>query len=192
MTRLPEDLQRLAEAMNGADGAAEALAARVTDQEFFWQPDEGRRWSIALCLDHLTVANWVYGGAIQEAVARAGAAGSLRSGPATPGYFGRKFVALLEPPVRRRTSAPARIRPRPVTNRSDILRAYHEAHDAIRRSIVDAAAIDVNRTTFSNPFLRWIRVRVSTGFHVIAAHDRRHLWQAAQVENELRSTPRAQ
>jgi hypothetical protein len=35
-----------------------------------------------------------------------------------------------------------------------------------------------------------IRVRVSTAFNVIAAHDRRHLWQAQQVEHELRARHR--
>ena len=28
--------------------------------------------------------------------------------------------------------------------------------------------------------------KVATGFQVIAAHDRRHLWQAEQVEREIR------
>jgi hypothetical protein len=32
-------------------------------------------------------------------------------------------------------------------------------------------------------------MRVSTGLHVIAAHDRRHLWQAEQVVKALRERP---
>ena len=45
----------------------------------------------------------------------------------------------------------------------------------------EAAAIDANRATFQNPFFKMIRVKVSTGFHVITAHNRRHLWQARAV-----------
>ena len=171
--------------MNAADTTADGLAARVNDEEFFWQPDQGRRWSIALCLDHLAVANTVYGRAIRQAVEEAEAAGWARRDPATPGFCGRKFIASLEPPVKRRTSAPGKIRPRPKASRAEILNAYHAAHDEIRRLITAAAAIDVNRATFRNPFIGLVRVRVSTGFNVIAAHDRRHLWQAAQVEKEL-------
>ena len=190
MSPLPPDLQKLSEAMDAADATADALASRVSDQEFFWQPDQGRRWSIALCLDHLAVANRVYGRAIREAVDVARAAGSTRKGPATPGFFGRKFIESLEPPVKRRTSAPGKIKPLALTNRVQILDMYHKAHDEIRRLIVDAARIDVNRATFRNPFIGVVRVKVSTGFYVIAAHDRRHLWQAGQVEKELRgSTP---
>lgn len=172
--------------MDAADAAADAIAARVSDDGFFWQPDGGRRWSIALCLDHLAVANTVYGRAIREAVDKARAAGWRRKGPAAPGFFGRLFIASLEPPVKRRTSAPRKIRPRPVTNRAEILEAYHKAHDGIRRLIADAATIDLNRATFRNPFIRLVRVKVGTGLNVIAAHDRRHLWQAEQVEKELR------
>ena len=187
MSSLPPDLQQLTDAMTEADRVADALGARVSDDEFFWQPGNGTRWSIALCLDHLGVANTVYGEAIRGAVDRARAAGWARTGPAAPGFFGRKFIASLEPPVKRRTSAPARIKPKQLTNRDEIMRTYHQAHDDIRRVIADAASIDINRATFLNPFIGIVRVRVSTGFHVIAAHDRRHLWQAEQVERELRA-----
>jgi hypothetical protein len=187
MSSVPDDLQALANSMDAADARADALDARVNDDEFFWQPDEGRRWSIALCLDHLAVANTVYGAAMRDAIDRARRDGLVRRQPAKPGFFGRKFVESLEPPVKRRTSAPGKIRPRQISSRAEVLRSYHSAHDEIRRLIADAATIDVNRATFANPFIRFINVRVSTGLHVIAAHDRRHLWQAEQVEKELRS-----
>jgi hypothetical protein len=45
----------------------------------------------------------------------------------------------------------------------------------------EAGAIDANRATFQNPFLKMVRMKVSTAFQVINAHDRRHLWQAEQV-----------
>jgi hypothetical protein len=45
----------------------------------------------------------------------------------------------------------------------------------------------VNGATFTNPFIKFVRVSVATGLNVIAAHDRRHLWQAEQVEKELRA-----
>ena len=186
MSALPEDLRKLASAIDDADARADALAARVHDEEFFWQPEEGRRWSIALCLDHLAIANAVYGAAMRGAVDRARQAGSVRRGAATAGFFGRMFIASLEPPVKRRTRAPSKIRPRPASTRDEILQAYHKAHDDLRRLIADGAAIDLNRATFVNPFLGFIRVRVSTGLNVIAAHDRRHLWQAEQVERQLR------
>jgi len=176
--------------MTAADQAAAAIGSRVSDDEFFWQPDGGRRWSIALCFEHLAVANRLYGDAMRVAVDRARAAGSVRRGPAVPGFFGRKFAESLEPPVIRRTRAPGKIKPKPVSSRGDVMRRYHEAHDDIRRLIADAASIDVNRAIFQNPFIGLVRMKVSSGLHVIAAHDRRHLWQAEQVEKALRGRGR--
>jgi hypothetical protein len=66
--------------------------------------------------------------------------------------------------------------------RSRILEAYRTGHDVVRQLITDAAEIDANRARFPNPFVPLIRFSVATGLFVIAAHDRRHLWQAEQVK----------
>lgn len=186
MTALPADLQKAWDDTEAADRAANAISARLSDEEFFWRPDQGRRWSVALCLDHLAVSNTVYGASLRAAVTDARARGWARTSPARPGFFGRKFVESLEPPVKRRTRNPGKIAPQPARTREEILVAFEEAHDDVRRTIVEAATIDINRATFRNPFIPLVRVKVSTGLQVISAHDRRHLWQAEQVERAIR------
>ena len=185
MTDLPADLQKLWDDTDAADHAAERLAAGLSDGQFFWQPDGGRRWSVALCLDHLAVANTVYGGSMATAIETAKARGVTRRGPARPGLLGRMFANSLEPPVKIRSSAPGKIQPMPSRGREEIMRAYREAHDEIRRLLREAASIDVNRATFPNPFFSFVKVTVATGFQVMCAHDRRHLWQAEGVVREL-------
>ena len=186
---LPPDLQQILDGIDAADRAGAEIAARVTDEEFHWKPDGGRRWSIAECLDHLATINVLYSAAVRTGVEAALKHGWTRTGPAEPGFFGKKFVASQEPPVKTRLKAPQKVQPRPMRSREEIMTAYHAAHDEVRRLIADCAGIDTNRATFSNPFLSLLRVRVSTGLHVLPAHDRRHLWQAEQVERELRQHP---
>lgn len=181
MGSLPADLQRLLDEIHAADRAGAAIAAAVDDRQFFWQPDGGRAWSIAQCLDHLGIINGLYGGAVRRALDGARARGWTRTGPAAPGVFGAWFARSQEPPVKRRLKAPSSSVPKLAKDRDTILRAFHASNDDIRRMIVDAADVDVNRATFPNPFIRFIRVRVSTGFAVLASHERRHLWQAEQV-----------
>jgi hypothetical protein len=43
------------------------------------------------------------------------------------------------------------------------------------------AALDLAGIRFVNPFLPGVRFSLATGLHVIAAHERRHLWQAWRV-----------
>ena len=187
MPTLPDDVQKLIEDMNAADRVAEELSAGLSDEDFFWRPDGGKRWSVALCLDHLAVANDIYGRAIETGIADARARGWQRKGPMAPGFFGRKFAESLEPPAKRRTRAPGKIKPQDARGRTEILTAYRAAHDRVRELLVEAATLDANRATFQNPFIGIVRMKVSSGFHVIAAHDRRHLWQAQQVVAARRS-----
>jgi hypothetical protein len=77
--------------------------------------------------------------------------------------------------------APAKIVPPSGRTREDIMTRYHDAHERIRQLIVACAEVDANRATFKNPFIPLVRVRVGTAFHILAAHDRRHLLQAEQV-----------
>lgn len=178
---LPADLQGILDQLDEADRAADSFASSLTDEQFNWQPDGGRRWSVAQCLEHLAYTNTVYIDAIWKGITTAQDNRWERRGPIAPGFFGRRFVKSLEPPVKLRARAPGGIRPGSQMSRSEILRRFHEAHDRVRQVVRAAALVDANRATFANPFFTWARVKVSTGLHVIPAHDRRHLWQAEQV-----------
>src|SRR5688500_3343545 len=120
MTELPTDLQRFWDDTEAADRTAERLTAGLSDRQFFWQPDGGRRWSVALCLDHLAVANTVYGASIATAIETAKGRGSTRRGPAKPGVLGQMFANSLEPPVKIRSRAPGKIQPMPSRGREEI------------------------------------------------------------------------
>jgi len=178
---LPDDVQRVVDQLDEADRAAEKLVANLRDDQFQWQPDGGRRWSVAQCLEHLATADALYATLMRDAIERARQSGSVRRGPFAPGFFGRKFANSLEPPVKLRTRAPSRIVPQSALTREEILRRYFGTHAELKAMAHDAAAIDANAATFQNPFFTMVRVKVATGFHVITAHNRRHLWQAQRV-----------
>jgi hypothetical protein len=181
MPTLPPDLHDVLTQIDALDRRAVDIAAPLTDEQFHWQPDQGRAWSIALCIEHLATANRVYGEPMREAVDAARSKNLRRTGPISSTIFGRMFAWSMEPPVRRRMKAPTKIIPASGGTRVEILKRYHDAHERILQLIVECAEVDANRATFTNPFINLVRVRVGTAFHIIAAHDRRHLWQAEQV-----------
>ena len=74
------------------------------------------------------------------------------------------------------------VQPESSKPRADVLAHYHDAHRLVRELISDCADLDVNRAAFKNLFFSLIKVRVGTALRLIAAHDRRHLWQAEQVK----------
>jgi hypothetical protein len=181
---LPAELQRLEEALDAAEREASALVAGLTEARGAWHEEAGS-WSVAECLDHLATANRVYLGAMQPPAARARRDGCLRRGPAQPGLVGGWFVKFLEPPVRGRlkTKAPRTIRPRTAPALNDAITAFLASQDDVRTFLRTYADIDLTGVRFPNPFIRGVRFSLATGLHVIAAHERRHLWQAWRVRH---------
>ena len=186
MTGTPADIQALDEALDATERDARALIAGLSGQEAGWRSAEGT-WSIAECLDHLGTANRVYLEAMEPAARRARERGRLRLRPAIPGTIGGWFVRTLEPPVRPRwrMRAPRTIRPRAEPPLADAFEGFLASHADVRAFLGTYADIDLAGVRFVNPFIRGVRFSLATGLHVIAAHERRHLWQAWRVRREV-------
>ncbi|MEZ5288890.1 MAG: DinB family protein [Vicinamibacterales bacterium] len=180
----PPELQVLVDAVGAVEADARAVMAGLDAPAANWQPDEGRAWSVAQCLDHLARTNEMYARSVLDDVRAAARRDAGRYAPPRPGFFGRKFVASLEPPVRRRFKAPtAQVTPAPVSalDPGEVLARYLASHAGYYELADLAATLDPNTTRVWNPFVRWVPMRVATVLHVIPAHDRRHLWQARNV-----------
>lgn len=189
---LTPDLAALDDALTAIARDADALADGLTDAEAAWRPAPSS-WSVAECIDHLATANRLYLVAMAPAAARALEQGRRRRGPAQPGLIGGWFVNTLEPTSRRKMKAPRAIRPRSAPAFSDAMLAFRTSHDDVRVFLRTYAGIDLARVRFPNPFIPGIRFSLATGLHVIAAHDRRHLWQAWRVrEAAVHALPRTE
>jgi hypothetical protein len=77
--------------------------------------------------------------------------------------------------------APSKIRPRPSPPLGETAAAIFASHADAVAFLHDHAGLDLANIRFANPFIRGIRFSLATGLHVIAAHERRHVWQAWRV-----------
>ncbi len=177
---LPDDLQQLQDGLDAAERDARALMDGLTERLGAWRAHSGA-WSVAECLDHIATANRVYLAPMEPSAVRARASGSRRRGVARPGLVGGWFVRYLEPPVKLKGKAPRKIRPRSAPALDDAYTSFLAMQDEVRAFIRNYAEIDLARVAFPNPFIRGVRFSLATGLHVIAAHERRHLWQAWRV-----------
>ena len=176
------DIQALEDALDAAERDARALVAGLAEDQGVWRASPGS-WSVAQCLDHLATANRVYLQAMRPPGDRALAKGRRRRRPARPGLIGRWFVRTLEPPPRPGLSrkAPQSIQPRSSPALRDAMDQFLASQDEVRAFLQKYADIDLAGVRFPNPFVRGLRFSLATGLHVIAAHERRHLWQAWRV-----------
>jgi hypothetical protein len=176
------DIEELARAFDVAEQDARRLVDGLTGELGTWRAS-ANAWSVAECLDHLATGNRVYLAAMQPAAERALARRLSRRRAALPGLIGGWFVRLLEPPVkpRFRMKAPRKIRPRVSPALDDASAQFFASQKEIRAFLGKYADIDLASVRFPNPFIRGVRFSLATGLHVLAAHERRHLWQAWNV-----------
>jgi hypothetical protein len=178
---LPSDIARLLGEFNDIERTTDDVLAGLDDEQFNWTPALGA-WSIGQCFAHLNVANTTYLACVAPAIAAAREAGYRRRGPLSSRTVGRWFIASLEPPVRRRQRAPGKIRPAGARlHKAEVWPAFVRIHSQLCTLLREGAHVDLNRARFQNPFIRVVPMRVSTAFRIMAAHDRRHIWQATNV-----------
>jgi len=173
------DIRDLENQLDAAERDAQALAAGLAEERGGWCAESGS-WSVAECLDHLAIANRVYLEAMKEPAIRAREQGRFRRGPAAPGFVGRWFVRILEPPVKTpfRIKAPRTIEPRTAPPLANAFASFRTSQDEVRAFLRAYVDLDLAAVRFPNPFIRGIHFSLATGLHVITAHERRHLWQA--------------
>jgi hypothetical protein len=183
---IPRELQELLDAVDAAERQAETLVADLSQEEVNWQLDPGRSWSVAQCLDHLTVMNEFYPRTFPRLVADAKERGVGPFAGLHPGPVGRWFVASMGPQPRIKLKAPNQAVPRANLQRDALVPAFKASHDMYRALVRSCADVDVNRVKGPNPFYSFVPMRVATILQIIPAHDRRHLWQAENVKRALR------
>jgi hypothetical protein len=177
----PEDIQGIFDDLEANDRRASDLVHGLSDEQLNWRPD-ARSWSIAQCLDHLNVSNRIYLAPMLAGIEAGRRAGKTRKGPIRSGFLERLFIGNLEPPPKRKLPAPRKLVPAARKQKAEVMKEWRLAQDETRSLLHAAAGLDLNRIRFVNPLIPLIRFTVGTGFLVIAAHERRHLWQAERVK----------
>lgn len=177
---LPSELTALVAAIDRCESDAERLVADLDDEGVNWRPPSGG-WSVAQCLTHLTLMNDYYLRGWDEAVKEAAAAQQGPFAGLKPTLPGRLFVWAMEPPYRMKGTANKPTAPPPRISRAGLVEAYRAGHEGYRHLVRASAAVDVNRIVRPNTFIPSVKMRLATVLLIIPAHDRRHLWQAANV-----------
>jgi hypothetical protein len=158
------------------------LIRGLGEEQFNWRPEPGR-WSIAECFDHLNVTAGLYLPLIEAAIERAKAAGLYGRGPFRRTLFGRLFLRATEPPPKVKLKSPKGFRPSPDKRTSDVVPAFAAAQRRYLQSVSAASGLHLSKIKVKSPASPLIKLTLEEAIALMAAHERRHLWQARQVRN---------
>ena len=181
---LGEDLQNYHQQFQSIKLDAQEILADLTDIHLAWQPGKDR-WSIAQCIDHLLVTGNNSLSNIRTAINEARSKGLFSEGPFRYGVLERWFVRQMEPPAKIRFKAPRAYLPSGQRNYAEIVRNFYILQDEFLKCIQESKGLDLARVRVSNPVIRWFRLSLGQEIAFNAAHERRHLWQAQQVRQQI-------
>lgn len=159
---------------------ADALVAPLSEHQFTWHPSPGA-WSVAECIDHLNVTARLYLPQLDEGIAEAIRRGLYGEGPFPHDLIGRFFVRTMEPPARIKVKTPTSFQPALQRSRPEIMAAFRAYQVQFVDRLRQASGLDLRRAKVHSPASNWIKMSLNSGFALMAAHERRHLWQAQRV-----------
>ncbi len=176
---LVEELRDYYEQIENIQEDAQELTAPLDDTQFNWRPSP-KRWSISECLAHLNVADGLDLKMLSEEVDRGRAAGLTAHGPFRYGFFSRWFVGFMDAPPKFKVKAPKIYSPPSGHLKDKVVPEFLSIHDRMLELAVKANGLDLARIKVPSP-VGPVKFSLGQRFALLAAHDRRHLWQAWQV-----------
>lgn len=180
MHALPPELEAFRAEFDGFADEAAALAKPLSDDQFNWQPAPDE-WSIAQCLEHLNATTRAYLPTLDVGIEEAIRKGVYGPGPYHYNLIGRLLVRSMEPPVKRRFTAPKAFLPQPRRSKGETLPAFRAYQTQLIDRLRQAHGLDLARARVASPAYAWLRMPLGSAFGMMVAHERRHLWQALQV-----------
>jgi hypothetical protein len=140
---------------------------------------------MAECLDHLNLTLDLYLPKINNAIAR----GVCQDGPATECSKCEQAefdaLRLIEPPATIWVSAPPLTIPPPAVDPDWTVDQFHQTRDRYSEAVRRAFGLDLRRIRIVEPIYPVI-VTLGGTLAFLAAHDRRHMWQAERVRHAPR------
>ena len=156
----------------------------LPDAGLRWRPGDGK-WSIVECFEHLN-SGWRVLPKLDEKIAGGRERGLLGSGPFRTKLLGEIYIRGVEPPVRViRVRAPAKFRPRPSPPPAEVVPKLLGLQRELIERIRAADGVDLGAITMSSPISRRFKMTIGQWFRFLAAHERRHLWQANRVRERF-------
>jgi hypothetical protein len=139
-------------------------------------------WSAAECLDHLARTTRSFLPAISKAVATAPKLTTNR--PFRTGTIALLLIRNLEPPYRLRH----KVLPQLVPQENDFeaaWSAFEESQSRLSESVLSATGLAIDKVKIHCPVYAHVTYNVYAAFRLLAAHERRHLWQIERILKAL-------
>jgi len=160
------------------------LLTGISEEQFNQRSVSGA-WSIGECAGHLIITGKDYTRQIENGLKKAEQKKYILKGPYKFSWLGKKFINNIEPPVKRKFKNPVRWAPDSKLSLQKIKDEYLALQDRYIDLLKRSGGLDIMRVKLPSPATSLLRFSIYEMFHVNAAHQRRHLWQAKNVKKDI-------
>jgi hypothetical protein len=181
---LPPELADLDRQFAAAKAEASELVNGLYDLQFNWRPD-AHSWSMSECLLHLNMVGDRCVHMLETALTGARRRGRVGRGPFRYGWLGKWIIARTEPPSKHKYRAPRAFTPAYGQPIPAVLPTFRHLQERLSLQLEQASGLDLAHIKVPAPEARLLRFNLQLTFAWIAAHQRRHLWQARRVRNHV-------
>lgn len=180
---LAEVEAELQEATARARTLVDSTAAR-----FFTVRPTPASWSAAECIAHLSISTELFLPVLRRAIDDARAKNLTTKKQPSMDLLGRILRWFLEPPIRQRVKTSAPFVPKSTRAKSEALAEFTSLQTRLLALLHEARGLNLGRMRIVSPFDKRVRFNVFSAFRIVVAHQRRHLWQAEQAIEAIKST----
>jgi hypothetical protein len=178
-------LQTVVAETDKVNDEAQQLVRGLSEEQLNWKPSPDR-WSIAQCLDHLSVSGKGFEPYFAALIDRGHSKWPVTSAVKyQPTFMGRLLIKQLLPETTRKLRAPKIFRPSESSAIYGAPGRFFDQQKSFLRFVSSAKGIDYNKARLRSPVTPLIRYSLADAFVVIVVHNYRHLAQARRV----RETP---
>jgi hypothetical protein len=180
-----DPIDAVEEELKAATRRAWALVQSTDGRLFTVRPDPSS-WSAAECLAHLSISTEQFLPLLEVTLEKARANGRSTRKPRMD-LLGKVLRWFLEPPMRSRVKTTAPFVPRSTRAKAEAFGEFAALQDRLLVLLASARGLDLRKPRLVSPFDPRVRYNVFSAFRILAAHQRRHLWQAEQAVTLLRT-----
>jgi alkyl sulfatase BDS1-like metallo-beta-lactamase superfamily hydrolase len=173
-------LEALETEFEEATDRARRLVDSTDPRRFTVRPNPSS-WSAAECIAHLSVSTDMFLPVLRKALDEAKQLGVAENVKLSMDWIGAVLRWFLEPPVRSRVKTTAPLVPRAVRAKKEAFAEFISLQTKLVDMLHEARGLDLRRAKIVSPFDKRVKYNVYSAFRIVAAHQRRHLWQAEQA-----------
>ena len=177
----PDFLQTIVDEAEKNNENARHLVSGLRDDQLNWKPAP-ERWSIAQCLDHLTVTSSKFDPYFTAALAGGREKWRVTAAPPyRPTLIGGWLIKQVMPETGRNLPAPKVFRPSESSAISDALESFLKQQEKFLGFVRATGGVDYNKTRLRSPVTPLMRYSLGDAYVVTVVHGQRHLAQARRV-----------